>query len=133
MRPNTDPVDAPPGEDVGLVGVEGLGVGLDRPLAAVGQGHYPWLPVGLFLRHRMNPAADLRASRVPVALIVAGLDTLIPPARAAALAEAVPNLVFNRTIEGADHNDIYQLSAFQQAMDEALAAIERAGKALPQK
>jgi hypothetical protein len=100
-------------------------------LAAVGRGHYPWLPVGLFLRHRMNPAKDLRSSQVPVALIVAGRDTLIPPARAAALAEAVPNLVFNRTIEGAGHNDIYQLPAFQQAMEEALAAIERAKPPLP--
>ena len=95
-------------------------------LAAVGRGHYPWLPVGLFLRHRMNPAEDIRSSHVPVALIVAGNDTLIPPARAQALAAAVPNLVFNRTIEGATHNDIYQRSAFQQAMDDALAAIERA-------
>ena len=96
-------------------------------LAAVGSGHYPWLPVGLFLRHRMNPAGDLKASQVPIALIVAGSDTLIPPARAQALAAAVPNLVFNRTIEGASHNDIYQRSAFQEAMDDALAAIGSAG------
>jgi hypothetical protein len=99
-------------------------------LAAVGRGHYPWLPVGLFLRHRMNPVKDLRSSQVPVALIVAGKDTLIPPARAAALAKALPNLVFNRTIEGAGHNDIYQLPAFQQAMNEALSAVGGAKKPL---
>lgn len=102
-------------------------------LAAVGRGHYPWLPVGLLLRHSMEPAKDLRGSKVPIALIVAGSDTLIPPPRAAALASAVPNLVFNRTIEGATHNDIYHRSGLQQAMDEALAAIAGAEKAMPPK
>ena len=102
-------------------------------LAAVGRGHYPWLPVSLLLRHRMNPARDLRSSRVPVALIVAGRDTLIPPARAEALAKAVPNLVSRRTLGGAGHNDIYQDPGFQPAMYEALAAIFRAREPRPPK
>lgn len=102
-------------------------------LAAVGRGHYPWLPVGLFLRHRMDPAKDLHGSKVPTALIVAGSDTLIPPERAKALAEAVPNLVLNRTIEGASHNDLYQRPVFRETMGEALAAIERAERTPPPK
>lgn len=93
-------------------------------LAAVGQHHYPWLPVRLFLRHRMIPAQDLRRSRVPVALVVAARDTLIPPDRAQALAASVPNLVFNRTVPGAGHNDIYQHPEFRRAMGEALAAVQ---------
>ena len=102
-------------------------------LAAVGRSHYPWLPVGLLLRHRMDPAKDLRRSKVPIALIVAGSDTLIPPERARALASVVPNLVLNRTIEGAGHNDIYQHPAFRKGMDQALAAIEGAGMPKPPK
>ena len=35
----------------------------------------------------------------------------------------VPNLVFDRTIAGAGHNDIYQRPEFQQAMREALATL----------
>jgi hypothetical protein len=102
-------------------------------LAAVGRGHYPWLPVGLFLRHRMNPARDLRSSRVPIALVVAGRDTLIPPERAEALASAIPNLVSKRTLQGAGHNDIYQDPTFQPAMYEALAAVLRAKAPVPPK
>jgi pimeloyl-ACP methyl ester carboxylesterase len=93
-------------------------------LTAVGSGHYPWLPVRLLLRHRMNPAADLRSSTVPIAIIAAARDTLIPAERAGALAAAVRNLVFNRTIAGAGHNDIYQHPAFTQVMGEALRQIE---------
>ena len=95
-------------------------------LASVAGGHYPWLPVGLMFRHRMEPARDLKGSRVPVALIAGERDSLIPPAHAEALAAAVPNLVFNRTIRGAGHNEIYQFPEFRQAMGEALAAINAA-------
>ncbi|HLL60021.1 MAG TPA: hypothetical protein VK391_09065 [Allosphingosinicella sp.] len=102
-------------------------------LDAVGRGHYPWLPVSLFLRHRMNPAKDLGGSRVPIAILVAGRDTLIPPQRAEALARAVANLVFERTLGRAGHNDIYQDPAFQPAMYEALAALLKAGAPAPQK
>jgi uncharacterized protein len=92
-------------------------------LAAVGRDHYPWLPVGPLLRHRMNPAEDMLSSRVPTSIIVAGRDTLIPPRRAEALARKVPNLVYERTIEEAGHNDIYQHPQFRAAMAEALERV----------
>ena len=90
-------------------------------LGAVGADHYPWMPVRLLLRHRMEPARDLEGVGVPVALIAAERDTLIPPARTEALRRAVANLAFDRTIAGAGHNDIYQRPDFRQAMREALA------------
>ena len=93
-------------------------------LGALAQGQYPWLPVRLLLRHRMEPARDLAGSAVPVAIIAGARDTLIPPPRTEALRQAVPNLVYHRSIEGAGHNDIYQHSAFARAMGEALARIE---------
>jgi pimeloyl-ACP methyl ester carboxylesterase len=92
-------------------------------LAAVAAGHYPWLPVRLLWRNRLDPAAELPASRVPIAILAGGRDTLIPAARTDALRKAVPNLVFDRTIPGAGHNDIYRASAFHQAMAEALAKV----------
>ena len=94
-------------------------------LAAVASGHYRWLPAGLLLRHRMNPAKDLKEAGIPVALIAAEHDTLIPAQRAAALAKAVPNLVFNRTIAGSGHNDIYQHPDFHQAARDALERVLR--------
>jgi pimeloyl-ACP methyl ester carboxylesterase len=95
-------------------------------LEALAAGHYRWLPVSLLLRHRMNPAEDLRASRVPVALIAAGGDNVIPLRHARALAKEVPNLVLDRTIAGAGHNDIYERPEFRQAMAEALDKVHSA-------
>lgn len=92
-------------------------------LAALGRDHYRWLPVGPLLRHKMDPAEDLRNSHVPTAIIVAGRDTLIPPRRAKALAKRVPNLVYERIIGEAGHNDIYQHPQFRTAMAEALERV----------
>jgi pimeloyl-ACP methyl ester carboxylesterase len=72
----------------------------------------------------MEPARDLAASRVPVAVIAAERDTLIPPERAEALASAVPNLLFARTIGDAGHNDIYDHPQFRRAVAEAMQEIE---------
>jgi uncharacterized protein len=92
-------------------------------LAEVAAGHYRWLPVRLLFRHRMAPAEELAQSDVPVAIVIAGKDGLIPPERGEALARKVPNVVFKRTIEGANHNDIYERSDFKSEMGRALAVV----------
>jgi len=92
-------------------------------LASLSAGHYPWLPVRLLLRHRMEPAADLQGIRLPVAIIAGERDTTVPPARTAALRQAVPNLVYDRTIRGAGHNDIYDRPEFRAAMAAALSQV----------
>lgn len=95
-------------------------------LAAVAAGHYRWLPVRLLLRHRLEPAEELRTSRVPVAIVAGGADTLVPRARTDALRRAVPHLVFDRTIPNAGHNDIYADPAFPRIMREAFLAVTAA-------
>ena len=57
---------------------------------------------------------------IPVAIIAGDRDTLVRPARAEALRRAVPNLVFQRTISGAGHNDIYDRPELRRAAREAL-------------
>ena len=94
-------------------------------LKAVAQGHYPWLPVGVFFREEMNSAQSLKGRNMPVALIAGERDTLIPPTRTEALRRRVRNLVFDRTIAGAGHNDIYERPEFRQAMREAIAVLKR--------
>jgi pimeloyl-ACP methyl ester carboxylesterase len=86
----------------------------------VAAAQFPWLPVRLLFRNNLDPAEDLRGSRTPVALLSAGRDELVLPARTEALRRAVPHLVFDRTISGRGHNDIYQDPAFAPAMREAL-------------
>ena len=92
-------------------------------LAAVAAGHYPWVPVRLLFRHRLEPARDLAGTRVPVAIVSGSADSLVVPARTRALEQAVPNLAFARAIAGAGHNDIYDRPEFRAAMREALARV----------
>jgi uncharacterized protein len=92
-------------------------------LGAAAAGHYPWLPVRLLLRHDFRAAEALGGKSVPVAIVAAADDTIMPAARTDALRRALANLVFDRTIAGAGHNDIYHRDAFRAAMTEALAAL----------
>jgi pimeloyl-ACP methyl ester carboxylesterase len=92
-------------------------------MTKVAAGHYPWLPVRWLFRHEMASADWLRGAAVPTALIAGGRDTLIPAPRTEGLRRAAGRLVFDRTIAGAGHNDIYDRPEFRTAMREALARV----------
>jgi pimeloyl-ACP methyl ester carboxylesterase len=93
-------------------------------LKALAREHFAWAPTGLLLRHRM-PIIDLVKDRqTPTALIAAGRDTIVPARRTAPLRSVIPNLVLDRTIADAGHNDLYDHPAFVAAMREAVAAFE---------
>ena len=92
-------------------------------LKAVAQSMYPWLPIGPFFEHEIDAASALETADAPVAIIAAERDEIVPPGRTDALRPRVRNLVFDRTIAGAGHNDIYARSDFQEAMREALSRI----------
>lgn len=94
-------------------------------LKAVAQSMYPWIPIGPFFEHEIDAAGALGNTDVPVAIIEAERDEIVPHARTAALRSHVRNLVFDRTIARAGHNDIYMRSEFHDAMREALAAVTR--------
>ena len=66
------------------------------------------------------PPTAIAKVEVPVAIIAAERDEIVPAERTEALATGVPNLVFDRTIGRAGHNDIYARSDFHDAMHEAL-------------
>ena len=92
-------------------------------LKAAAADLFPWLPVGLFFNDEIDARQLLAGSDTPVAIIAAERDTLIRPVRTEALRRKVPNLVLDRTIAGAGHNDIYERPEFAAAMNEALAAM----------
>jgi hypothetical protein len=96
-------------------------------LKAVASGHYPFLPVGALFRHEMDAAGALKDSKVPTAIVAAERDSIIPPRRTDALRGSVGNLVFDRTIPGAGHNDVYHLPEFRDAMQTALQAVGKPG------
>jgi pimeloyl-ACP methyl ester carboxylesterase len=94
-------------------------------LRAVAQSLYPWLPLGPFFQHEIDAAAALEGADVPVAIVAAGSDEIIPSARTDALRKRLGGAAYDRTIAGAGHNDIYSRADFQQAMHEALSAVVR--------
>lgn len=84
---------------------------------------FPWLPVGPFFQHELPAAEDLKNGKTPVAILAAESDEIVLPPRTAALRSQAPNIVFDGTIAGAGHNDIYQRSDFEAAMRQALRTL----------
>jgi pimeloyl-ACP methyl ester carboxylesterase len=97
-------------------------------LTRVAAGHAPWLPLRWLFRNRMEAADDLALARAPVAILAGAADSLVPRARTDALRGAATTLVYDRTIPGAGHNDIYVRSDFHQALREALVAVTGVGE-----
>lgn len=89
-------------------------------LKAVVQSMYPWAPIGPLFRHQIDASGPLQQSRVPVAIIAAADDRIVAGERTDALRNALTTVIYDRTILGAGHNDIYARSDFQGAMREAL-------------
>jgi pimeloyl-ACP methyl ester carboxylesterase len=74
-------------------------------LAAVGAHHYRFLPVRALLRDRFPVVEHLSSSRVPVSVIYAARDSVVPSVLSERVADTAPSLVERAVIEGADHND----------------------------
>ena len=85
---------------------------------------YPWLPVRLLLRHRMDIAGALGRASARAAIIAAERDEIVPPRRTEALRRASADLVLDRVIPGVGHNDIHASRDYVAAMREALSLIE---------
>lgn len=92
-------------------------------LQAVAAEQYKWLPIRRLFRNEMKPAEWLGGSQVPTAIVAAERDRLIGPARTEGLRRTAGRLVYDRTIAGAGHNDIYDRPEFRAAMREALAKV----------
>jgi uncharacterized protein len=93
-------------------------------LKAVAQSLYPWLPIGPFFEHEIDAASALEKPDVPIAIIAAQRDEIVPAERTEALRRRIPEPVFDRTIERAGHNDIYARSDFHEAMREAFRRLK---------
>lgn len=80
-------------------------------LRAAAGAHYPWLPVALLLRHRLDSDRNLAKFPGPVAFLVAGRDETIPPARARRLFASYPGPKRLWLVPDAGHNDFDALLA----------------------
>lgn len=93
-------------------------------LKLVAQSMYPWIPIGPFFEHELDAATLLEKAKLPVAIVAAERDEIVPRERTEALRARVGHLVFDRTIGGAGHNDIYARSELHAAMREALNCLK---------
>lgn len=75
-------------------------------LRAVAQRHYPVVPVGLLLRHPFDSLARVPDIAVPLLVVAAERDSIIPPEHARRLFDAWRAPKAWREITGADHNDL---------------------------
>ena len=85
------------------------GVVLVSPFASmveVGRHHYPWLPVGLLLRHRFDARSRAPAITVPLLAIVGARDGIIPPGHSRRLFDAWSGPKRWVAMADADHNDV---------------------------
>ena len=74
-------------------------------LANVARHHYPWLPVGWILRDRYDSLTHLADAQIPVAVMVAERDTIVPAPLGRHLYEQLraPKRLWQ--VPGAGHND----------------------------
>jgi uncharacterized protein len=72
----------------------------------------------------MEVADALARSSAPVAVIAAGMDTIVPPRRTEAVRRSAANLVLDRVIIDAGHDDLYESADFERALREALSIME---------
>jgi hypothetical protein len=91
-------------------------------MVAVARRHYPWLPVKLLLRHPFDGLARAPGITAPLQAIVAGADTIIPPAHSRRLFEAWAGPKAWTEIPGADHNDLGVSPAYWSAVRSFLDA-----------
>jgi pimeloyl-ACP methyl ester carboxylesterase len=90
-------------------------------LTNVARHHYPIFPVGLLLRHPFDSRALAPAIPIPVLMLIAANDEVIPKKFAINLAQAWGGPLRRVVIEGAGHNDIQLDSGYWGAINAFLA------------
>jgi fermentation-respiration switch protein FrsA (DUF1100 family) len=82
--------------------------------------HYPWLPVRMLMRTRLDAAAAIGRYHGPLLQVHGDADTIVPIALGRKLFEAANEPKQFVVIPGADHNDP-RAAGFYQALDQFLA------------
>ncbi len=93
---------------------------------AVARARYFFAPVPLLLKHKFRSDLALAGKEVPVAVIAASDDRVIPKPRTDALVETLARPVMVETVEGAGHASLYDMPLFGRHLVQALARVAAA-------
>lgn len=74
-------------------------------LKNIASHHFPWLPVGLLLSDQYDSIANLATAKVPLAVVIAAQDTIVPATFGHALYETLPAPKRLWPVPAAEHND----------------------------
>jgi pimeloyl-ACP methyl ester carboxylesterase len=86
-------------------------------LVNVARAHIRWLPVGLLMQDRYDSAGRAGEIKVPVLMVIAGEDEIIPQARTEALAKAfAPGQVQVVLVPGVGHNTLDESPAYLESV-----------------
>ncbi|MEO1091459.1 MAG: alpha/beta fold hydrolase [Pseudomonadota bacterium] len=98
-------------------------------IVAIGQERYWWAPVDRLLRHRFESDRRLARSTVPIAVIAAEQDDVVPPERTRQLLTQIPRLVFEKWFADAGHRSFYGDPEFPDVLRDAVRAVQDAATA----
>jgi uncharacterized protein len=93
---------------------------------AIAKESYFWVPVGLLLKHRFPSAEFMTGNATPAAVIAAAEDRVVKPHRTQALIARLENLVFEATVQGAGHETLYHVPAYETTLEAAFGALRDA-------
>ncbi len=94
-------------------------------IEAVARARYPFVPVRRLLKHPFRSDRHLAERDIPVAVLVARDDKVVPRQRSEALVRVLRRPVLYETLPGT-HSGIYDLPEIDRALRRAFAALERA-------
>ena len=89
-------------------------------IAAVAAARYPFVPISLLIRHPFRSDAALAGLPVPVAVIGAEADRVVPPVHTRRLVDELAQPVLVTWIADADHISLYDRREYREAFVEAL-------------
>ena len=93
---------------------------------AVARSRYFFAPVSLLLKNTFRSDRALAGKAVPVAVIVAADDQVIPKQRSDALAASLALPVMVETVQGVGHASLYDHPLFDRLLSDALAKVTAA-------
>jgi pimeloyl-ACP methyl ester carboxylesterase len=87
------------------IGVKLVLISPPTSIAAVGQRRFPFLPVGLLLRHPFDNMEQAGSIEIPTLVIHGERDTIVDPTMGRAVAAAITGAEFH-VAAGRGHNDL---------------------------